>query len=142
MVTCLERWPCPCNKSVDKWSCLMSCAVCFVQPHKKILCLNQIWREQQEELFLQLEGQEVDLAGDGRCDSPGFSAKYMTYSLHAAQLNKILHFEQVQVGEVSYSYYSSLALLHNQVFLLSKSAQKSSPAPPWRNMLSSNVSRK
>ncbi|XP_042149477.1 uncharacterized protein LOC121047753 [Ixodes scapularis] len=61
--------------------------------------INKIWREQQEELFLQLEGQEVDLAGDGRCDSPGFSAKYMTYSLHAAQLNKILHFEQVQVGE-------------------------------------------
>ncbi|KAG0445342.1 hypothetical protein HPB47_016444 [Ixodes persulcatus] len=67
--------------------------------NKKTLCLNQIWQEQQEEVFLQLEGQKVDLAGDGQCDSPGFSAKYMTYSLHAAQLNKILHLEQVQVGE-------------------------------------------
>ncbi|XP_077523033.1 uncharacterized protein LOC144133822 [Amblyomma americanum] len=53
----------------------------------------------KEELFRQLEGCTVDLAGDGRCDSPGFCAKFLTYSLHVAQLNKILHFEQVQVGE-------------------------------------------
>ncbi|XP_077485268.1 uncharacterized protein LOC144095385 [Amblyomma americanum] len=61
--------------------------------------IDKIWQQQQEELFRQLEGCTVDLAGDGRCDSPGFCAKFLTYSLHIAQLNKILHFEQVQVGE-------------------------------------------
>lgn len=48
----------------------------------------------------QLKDSPVDLSGDGRCDSPGFSAKYLTYSVYAPQINKILHCEQVQVGEV------------------------------------------
>ncbi|KAG0410343.1 hypothetical protein HPB47_012530, partial [Ixodes persulcatus] len=61
--------------------------------------INRIWQQQQDELFSELVGHEVDLAGDGQYDSPGFCAKYMTYSLHAAQVNRILHFEQVQVGE-------------------------------------------
>ncbi|KAL1472769.1 hypothetical protein MTO96_022785 [Rhipicephalus appendiculatus] len=61
--------------------------------------IDKIWQQQQDELFRQLRGCSVDLAGDGRCDSPGFSAKFMTYSLHVAQVNKILHFEQVQIGE-------------------------------------------
>ncbi|KAG0439632.1 hypothetical protein HPB47_016575, partial [Ixodes persulcatus] len=52
----------------------------------------------------------VDIAGDGRGDVPGFPAKYLTFSLHAAQLKKILHLEHVQVGEVSSSYHGSLAL--------------------------------
>ncbi|KAG0434535.1 hypothetical protein HPB47_019034 [Ixodes persulcatus] len=59
----------------------------------------KIWQQQQDELFGELVGTEVDLAGDGRYDSPGFCAKYMTHSLHATQVNKILHFEQVQVEE-------------------------------------------
>ncbi|XP_037498631.2 uncharacterized protein LOC119372223 [Rhipicephalus sanguineus] len=42
---------------------------------------------------------QVDLAGDGRCDSPGYSAKYLTYSVLAMQNGCILHTEQVQVGE-------------------------------------------
>ncbi|XP_075744389.1 uncharacterized protein LOC142803181 [Rhipicephalus microplus] len=61
--------------------------------------IDKIWHQQQNKLFRQLHGCSVDLAGDGRCDSPGFSAKFMTYSLHVTQVNKILHFEQVQVGE-------------------------------------------
>lgn len=36
-------------------------------------------------------GTPVDLAGDGRCDSPGFSAKYCTHVVFAAQLGRILH---------------------------------------------------
>ncbi|KAL1434625.1 hypothetical protein MTO96_011490 [Rhipicephalus appendiculatus] len=42
---------------------------------------------------------QVDLAGDGRCDSPGYSTKYLTYSVLAMQNGCILHTEQVQVGE-------------------------------------------
>ncbi|KAM7313654.1 hypothetical protein ISCGN_003501 [Ixodes scapularis] len=60
---------------------------------------HEMWQEQQDELFPQLESPEVDLAGDEWGNSSGFSAKYMTYPLHAAQLNKILHFEQVQDEE-------------------------------------------
>lgn len=59
-----------------------------------------MWEEEQEKLLGELRDQPLDLAGDGRCDSPGYSAKYLTYSLHAPHVNKIVHLEQVQVGEV------------------------------------------
>ncbi|KAL1487066.1 hypothetical protein MTO96_008367 [Rhipicephalus appendiculatus] len=42
---------------------------------------------------------QVDLAADGRCDSPGYSAKYLRYSVLAIQNGCILHTEQVQLGE-------------------------------------------
>lgn len=58
----------------------------------------------------ELRDQPLDLAGDGRCDSPGFSAKYLTYSLHVPSVNKILHFEQIQVGEVRNDYYHLLTV--------------------------------
>ncbi|CAN7984474.1 unnamed protein product, partial [Ixodes hexagonus] len=62
--------------------------------------VEEVWRDEQEKLIEELRDQPLDLAGDGRCDSPGFSAKYLTYSLHVPCVNKILHFEQIQVGEV------------------------------------------
>lgn len=40
------------------------------------------------------------LAADGRCDSPGKSAKYCTYSLMDHDTNKILHVETVDKREV------------------------------------------
>ncbi|XP_042150794.1 uncharacterized protein LOC121838545 [Ixodes scapularis] len=57
----------------------------------------QVWADEQGHLMDKLRDQPLDLAGDGRCDSPGFSAKYLTYSLYAAHANKILHFEQIQL---------------------------------------------
>lgn len=59
----------------------------------------QIWLEQQQRLLVELQDQPVDLGGDGRCDSPGFCAKFMTYSLHEARLDKIIHAVQIEVGE-------------------------------------------
>lgn len=62
---------------------------------------GQIWLEEQQQLIDQLDGEEVDITGDGRFDSPGFCAKYLTYTAHVQQINKILHSVQVQLGEVS-----------------------------------------
>ncbi|XP_040076759.1 uncharacterized protein LOC115331657 [Ixodes scapularis] len=64
-----------------------------------VRAVEEVWRDEQEKLMEELRDQPLDLAGDGRCDSPGFSAKYLTYSLHVPSVNKILHFEQIQVGE-------------------------------------------
>lgn len=47
-----------------------------------------------------LEGS-IQLCGDGRCDSPGHSAKFMTYTFLCPDAKKIVHTEQVQVREVS-----------------------------------------
>lgn len=79
--------------------------VCYSLLH----CLfAQVWSQQKEELFAELQGRDVDLAGDGRCDSLGSSAKYLTYSIHVVQLNKTVHFEQVQVGELSHTFLSAV----------------------------------
>ncbi|KAG0442881.1 hypothetical protein HPB47_015519 [Ixodes persulcatus] len=60
-----------------------------------------LWREvgtdKQGRLLEELHDQPLDLAGDGRCDSSDYCAKYLTYSLHLPGINKILHLEQVQV---------------------------------------------
>ena len=41
------------------------------------------------------------LCGDGRCDSPGKSAKFFTYSLMESETNVILHFENIDKREVN-----------------------------------------
>ncbi|XP_077528252.1 uncharacterized protein LOC144139893 [Haemaphysalis longicornis] len=67
----------------------------------KLLSLEEtrVWDKHQTELLSQLKSGSVDICGDGRCDSPGHSAKYLTYSFLCASLGKILHSEQIQVGE-------------------------------------------
>ena len=41
----------------------------------------------------------IILAGDGRCDSPGFSAKYCNYSVMNLSDNRIVDFELAQVTQ-------------------------------------------
>ena len=41
------------------------------------------------------------LAGDDRCDSPGKTAKFCTYSVMVSDTNHILHFENVNNREVA-----------------------------------------
>ena len=48
-------------------------------------------------------GGEVQVAGDGRCDSPGFCAKYCLYSHMDLATNKILSLQLVQVSETGSS---------------------------------------
>lgn len=40
----------------------------------------------------------LDLAGDGRSDSPGHSAKYGGYNIIEQRLNKVLDIQLVQVN--------------------------------------------
>ena len=42
------------------------------------------------------------MSGDGRCDSPGSSAKYCTYSFMEPETGIILHAETVDKREVQY----------------------------------------
>ncbi|KAH7961481.1 hypothetical protein HPB52_009362 [Rhipicephalus sanguineus] len=61
--------------------------------------VKQLFLKKQSAMVDSLADMRVDLAGDGRCDSPGYSAKYLAYSVLAVQNGCILHTEQVQVGE-------------------------------------------
>ena len=63
------------------------------------------WTTLQEELLKQVKesGRMLRLAGDGRCDSPGYNAKYCTYSLLNMETDAILSFVVVQVTETGSS---------------------------------------
>ena len=54
----------------------------------------------QEKLLDKYRSSDLVLSGDGRCDSPGKSAKFCTYSVMEATHNQILHFENVDKREV------------------------------------------
>ena len=51
--------------------------------------------------MLSYKKQKVKLAGDGRCDSPGSSAKFCTYTLMDIDTDKILHTITVDKREVA-----------------------------------------
>lgn len=65
--------------------------------------INQEYLLQQEAILNSLPSEGVRLSGDGRCDSPGYSAKYCTYSLMDMSSNKIVTSNVVQVTEASSS---------------------------------------
>ena len=66
--------------------------------------VNDYWSNHQQELFKKLKaGSPIDICGDGRCDSPGHSAKYGTYTMMHEASGKVIDFSLVQVSEVTSS---------------------------------------
>lgn len=60
--------------------------------------------EQQKEILSNLKLEKtINVCGDGRCDSPGHSAKYGTYTLLDESTKKVIDFSLFQVSEVSSS---------------------------------------
>ena len=49
-----------------------------------------------------MKSRKVALIGDGRCDSPGDSAKYLTYTLMDPVTEKVLDTTVIAVTEVTY----------------------------------------
>ncbi|XP_050064701.1 uncharacterized protein LOC114122846 [Aphis gossypii] len=61
--------------------------------------INAIWSEHKKSNFLELKSSDkIWLAGDGQFDSPGFCAKYCTYTLMDLNSSKIIDFKLVQKG--------------------------------------------
>jgi len=50
-----------------------------------------------------LKNQNLEVSGDGRCDSPGYSAKYGTYSIMDESTSKVIHFHVVSAKETTSS---------------------------------------
>lgn len=95
----------------------------FYQVQKSVLnpIINQEYLLQQEAILNSLPVEGVGLSGDGRCDSPGFSAKYCTYSLMDMSTNKIVASSVVQVTEASSSVtMEPLGFRRSVDFILSK----------------------
>ena len=64
-----------------------------------IPAIKNFWKREQMSMLtvLQTEEKALVLGGDGRCDSPGFSAKFGAYSFMELDYNVVLHIELVQV---------------------------------------------
>ena len=67
---------------------------------EKILpAISLYWKKYQEQILDDLKSRNMDLvlAGDGRHDSMGHSAKYGAYTMLCLNPPKIIHFDLVQV---------------------------------------------
>ena len=59
----------------------------------------QQWKEHQQDLISEFleKNDELILAGDGRCDLPGYSAKFGSFTLIEQRVNRVVDFQLVQV---------------------------------------------
>ncbi len=75
----------------------------FYETQQQVLIpvVNQRWLKERSAIqhTLSHSAEDLVLAGDGRCDSPGFNAKYCNYSFMNTGNNKIVDFELVQVTQ-------------------------------------------
>lgn len=58
---------------------------------------TETWDFEQAALLQEMNQQDVVVGGDARCDSPGYSAKYGSYTVMDLKTSKILDFQLVQV---------------------------------------------
>ncbi|KAL4126059.1 hypothetical protein QTP88_010290 [Uroleucon formosanum] len=76
-----------------------SCNICSVIRNYTEPVINAIWSEHKKSNFLKLKSSDkIWLASDGQFDSPGFCAKYCTYTLMDLNSSKIIDFKLVQKG--------------------------------------------
>ena len=66
--------------------------------------IEEFWNEHLLEVHAQLSDKSLIISGDGRCDSPGSSAKFCTYTLMDTDSNLIIYSETVTKQEVWQQY--------------------------------------
>lgn len=64
----------------------------YLQP-----CISTVWMRHQRALLRSLKDEELVVAGDGRSDSPGYTAKFGSYTLMDLKRDKVITFELIQV---------------------------------------------
>ena len=64
--------------------------------------IKTTWDENQNDVIslLRSDNKALVLGGDGRCDSPGFCAKFDSYTLLELEKNLIFDVELVQVSQI------------------------------------------
>ncbi|XP_041367601.1 uncharacterized protein LOC121382155 isoform X2 [Gigantopelta aegis] len=77
-----------------------------------------VWQDQQSSLLQSVQNTDLVLGGDARCDSPGHTAKYGTYTLLDLQCKKILDIQLVQSNEVKNSFWMELEGLKRAIHYL------------------------
>lgn len=62
----------------------------------RVIC--EVWDDHRKKNLELLKNSDIWLSGDGQFDSPGFCAKYCTYSIMDLHTSKIIDFKLVQKG--------------------------------------------
>ncbi|XP_078355354.1 uncharacterized protein LOC144639969 [Oculina patagonica] len=75
----------------------------YHQRHLLIPTVVSFWRDYQKKLLDSLKDKEVVLAGDGRNDSMGHSAKYGTYTIFCCTIGLIIHIVLVRANQAGNS---------------------------------------
>lgn len=70
----------------------------YHQRHLLISTVVSFWRKYQKKILDSLKEKEVVLAGDGRHDSMGHSAKFGTYTIFCCTVGLIIHVVLVQAS--------------------------------------------
>ena len=66
--------------------------------------VNEAWlNERHKVLSGALRKKQINVIGDGRCDSPGHNAKYLTYSMQNQETKEVVSVNVVQVTEAGNS---------------------------------------
>ncbi|XP_059899463.1 uncharacterized protein LOC132451154 isoform X2 [Gadus macrocephalus] len=70
--------------------------------------IEDLYQQQRKEIMARVyleqeDGKKLHLSGDGRCDTPGFSAKYCHYTLMLDDTKEIIHTELLQSTEAGSS---------------------------------------
>ena len=79
-----------------------SVRVVFINYRRNIYFLLYIYNNylmQQDAVLEYLRGNNLQLSGGDRCDSPGYSTKYCTYSLMDSATDLILDYKLIQSSE-------------------------------------------
>ena len=73
--------------------------------------INQTWNRMQQSILKQIQNSVIRLIGDGRCDSPGHSAKYLSYEFALEGTDKILSLSLVHVSEAGSSKSNGMEII-------------------------------
>jgi hypothetical protein len=91
----------------------------FCDIQKKFLwpLIQAAWDEEQRKVvnMLKKRKSKITVSGDCRCDSPGYCAKYGSYSLMDSATNLIVSMQLVDSSEVSFFLKSSNILFSDKV---------------------------
>ena len=81
-----------------KTPCIKERTYNLIQKAYLVPSILSFWENEQKSLIEKCKDQICAIGGDARMDSPGYSAKYGTYSLMDLDMKKIIEIQTVQVN--------------------------------------------
>ncbi|KAK0143836.1 Mannosyl-oligosaccharide 1,2-alpha-mannosidase IA [Merluccius polli] len=101
--TDIAEWAGLMNLQIPKKSTFYNIQACYLIPVIDAAYKKQEYMVKARLISQTLDGEGVQLCGDGRSDSPGHSCKYTTYSFMDDSSSQIVTFDLIQVSQATSS---------------------------------------